>query len=304
LREKRRKRLATRSLNPSQEPNPEGNRLIAPPMGEAGWVPDPQVTPVLTHYLFTPARALGNDQEQQHEHMSRIGEIEGGFRMRGKEVTRLEAFSDTVFGFAPTLLVVSLDAPRTFRDLTSAMRGFPAFAICFLFLALIWNGHYKFCRRYGLDDGMSRFLTCVMLFVVLFYVYPLKFLFTMSINSMLFGSSAFTSAAITKSQFANLMTIYGLGFAAVYFTLTMLYLHAWKLREQLELTAFEISETQYQIKRLLVLVSFGLLAAGLARFVQGSGLVYALIWPGMRILRAVHNRGVGKHKTGESPSIA
>lgn len=81
--------------------------------------------------------------------------------MRGGEITRLESFSDAVFGFALTLLVVSLDAPRTFDDLVGTMRGFPSFAICFLFLALIWNTHYKFCRRYGLDDGTTRFLTPV-----------------------------------------------------------------------------------------------------------------------------------------------
>ena len=69
-----------------------------------------------------------------------------GFRLRGREVTRLESFSDAVFGFALTLLVVSLDVPRTFDDLATTMRGFPSFAVCFLFLALIWNGHYKFCR--------------------------------------------------------------------------------------------------------------------------------------------------------------
>ena len=105
-----------------------------------------------------------------------------GFRLRGREVTRLESFSDAVFGFALTLLVVSLDVPKSFDDLVATMRGFPAFALCFLLLALIWNGHYKFCRRYGLDDGTARFLTCVMLFLVLFYVYPLKFLFNFSIT--------------------------------------------------------------------------------------------------------------------------
>src|ERR1041385_4743100 len=67
-----------------------------------------------------------------------------GFRLRGREVTRLESFSDAVFGFALTLLVVSLDVPKSFDDLLTTMRGFPAFAVCFLLLALIWNGHYKF----------------------------------------------------------------------------------------------------------------------------------------------------------------
>jgi hypothetical protein len=58
-----------------------------------------------------------------------------GFRLRGNEVTRLESVSDPVFGFALTL--VSLDVPKSFDDLVGTMRGFPAFAICFLLLALI-----------------------------------------------------------------------------------------------------------------------------------------------------------------------
>ena len=60
-----------------------------------------------------------------------------GFRLRGNEVTRLESFSDAVFGFALTLLVVSLDVPKSFDDLVDTKRGFTAFAICFLLLALI-----------------------------------------------------------------------------------------------------------------------------------------------------------------------
>src|SRR2546423_13098242 len=130
-----------------------------------------------------------------------------GFRLRGREVTRLESFSDAVFGFALTLLVVSLDVPKSFADLMNTMRGFPAFAVCFLLLALIWNAHYKFCRRYGLDDGTARFLTCVMLFLVLFYVYPLKFLFNVSITGLLFGAG--TPVSMTGSQLPMLLMIYG-----------------------------------------------------------------------------------------------
>ena len=224
--------------------------------------------------------------------MKNLPRSEEGFRLRGTEVTRLESFSDAVFGFALTLLVVSLDVPKTFADLVATMRGFPAFALCFLFLALIWNGHYKFCRRFGLDDGTCRFLTCVMLFLVLFYVYPLKFLFNFSITSLLVqGSSG--SEVMTRSQFGTLLVIYGLGFAAVYLAMTLLYLHAYRLREELELTELEKFDTRYHIARLLTLVVVGLVAAVLAciPIVRNvSTLVYMLLFPILRTSRSIHRR--------------
>src|SRR5689334_10976860 len=175
-------------------------------------------------------------------HLSRSPDMIG-FRLRGQEVTRLESFADAVFGFALTLLVVSLDVPKTFADLATTMRGFPAFAVCFVLLALIWNGHYKYCRRYGLDDGTARFLTCVLLFVVLFYVYPLKFLFNMSVTN-LFIENRNPAAVMTGHQFSILLMIYGLGFSAVYLASTLLYLHAYHLRDVLELNELEKFDTR------------------------------------------------------------
>ena len=215
-----------------------------------------------------------------------------GFRLRGGEVTRLESFSDAVFGFALTLLVVSLDVPKSFNDLVTTMRGFPAFAVCFLFLALIWNGHYKFCRRYGLDDGTARFLTCVMLFLVLFFVYPLKFLFNISVTGLVFGNSG-QPLSMTRSQYSTLLVIYGLGFAAVYLALTLLYLHAWRLRDALQLNELERFDTLYQIFRLLTLAGFGVIAAIVAcipALRYWSTLVYLLLFPILRISRLMHRR--------------
>jgi hypothetical protein len=42
------------------------------------------------------------------------------FRWRAGEITRLEAFCDVVFGFALTLLVVSLEVPRNYAELIAA----------------------------------------------------------------------------------------------------------------------------------------------------------------------------------------
>ena len=86
------------------------------------------------------------------------------FRWRAGEITRLEAFCDVVFGFALTLLVVSLEVPRTYAELMAAIRGFVPFAACFAQLVLIWRGHYRFSRRYGLEDPYTVFLNVVLLF--------------------------------------------------------------------------------------------------------------------------------------------
>src|SRR3982751_30202 len=99
----------------------------------------------------------------------RIG-TEERFFWRGQEVLRIEGFSDGVFAFAVTLLVVSLQVPNTFDELLATMRGFFAFAICFWMLFVVWYEHYKFFRRYGLKDNLTMQLSAVLLFVVLFYV--------------------------------------------------------------------------------------------------------------------------------------
>ena len=74
------------------------------------------------------------------------------FRWRSEEISRIEGLSDAVFGFAITLLVVSLEVPKTFRELASTMSGFGAFAISFALLFLVWYNQHKFFRRYGLQD--------------------------------------------------------------------------------------------------------------------------------------------------------
>src|SRR5215831_14403615 len=109
---------------------------------------------------------------------------EKNFRWRGGEITRLESFTDAVFAFAVTLLVVSLEVPHTFAELVAAMKGFVAFALCFLILMQTWYFHYKFSRRYGLQTVYTIFLTAVLIFVVLFYVYPLKFMFTLAVGGL------------------------------------------------------------------------------------------------------------------------
>lgn len=217
-----------------------------------------------------------------------------GFRMRGHEITRLESFSDAVFAFALTLLVVSLEVPKSFAELFNTMRGFVAFGVCFAILARIWNAHYVYCRRFGLDDGFVRFLTCVLLFIVLLYVYPLKFLFTLFINKMLLGIET-GQPQITSDQAATLFVIYGVGFCAVHIALAFLYLRAYRLRDDLDLNALERLSTRWEIYGLLCKMGIGLISAGLAiilhaRDVVWAGFVYFSLFAIMRVHGSLHSR--------------
>ena len=83
--------------------------------------------------------------------------------------------------------MVSLEVPRTYTELVVAMKGFFAFAICFTILVQVWYYHYIYSRRYGLQTTYTIVLNAVLLFVVLFYVYPLKFLFTLVVGGLTNG---------------------------------------------------------------------------------------------------------------------
>ena len=175
------------------------------------------------------------------------------FKLRGDEMNRIEAVSDVVFGFALTLLVVSLQVPRTYADLIGTMHGFPAFALAFAALMVVWARHYYFFRYYGLDDPATIVLNTLLLFVVLFYVYPLKFLCHVWLAPLTGMAMRITDAqGVTRLVMAygdtrGLMLIFGSGFTAVYLAFAALYRHAWRMREVLHLSAFEIAHTRTSV---------------------------------------------------------
>ena len=179
-----------------------------------------------------------------------------------REVSRVEGFSDAVFAFAVTLLVVSLEVPKTFHDLMLTMRGFPAFAVSFALLFQIWWRHYRFFRNYDLEDAYVITLTGLLLFVVLFFVYPLKFLWSVLFSQV--GRGGVTDEVLTRAQVPMLFVIYGAGVVAAYGILAALYAHAYARRADLELTPIEIVDTRVEIYRNVALAGIGLLSMAIA----------------------------------------
>lgn len=211
-------------------------------------------------------------------------------RWRGHEVTRIEAFSDAVFAFGVTLLIVALEVPKNYEELMESMTQFFPFAICFFILFLIWRSQNIFFRRYGLHDNLTLALNGALLFVTLFFVYPLKFLWTGLITNGIHID--------TIGQARNLFYIYSGGFTVIYLLFTLMYHNAWRKREFLSLTAEEIFETRTQVYMQLAIASGGIYSLILASlpypFIQFSGIVYFLIWPMAMLVRKYRDRSYYK----------
>lgn len=185
-----------------------------------------------------------------------------GFRLRGAAMSRIDGFSDVVFGFALTLIVVSLEVPKTFDEMERLLRGFIPFGICFVFLMMVWMTHFRFFRRFGLHDLATIVINAALLFTILFYVYPLKFLFTIATVG---GSEpGKDSVSMTAHQGFELMVLYGGGFSAIYFLLMLLNLNAWRHRKELDLNPLELLILKSETCDLAGVMLIGLLSCAVA----------------------------------------
>lgn len=203
-------------------------------------------------------------------------------RWRSHEPTRLETFSDAVFAFAVTLIIVSLEVPKSFDELFETMKGFVAFGACFAILFLVWNSQNIFFRRFGIVDAYTTALNGILLFVVLTYTYPLKFLFTLVFSSNSYVSHGQKLTMISDAQLPTLFYIYNTGYIAIYLLFYLMYRHAQGHAEKLELTTYELFETRSMMYINLLNVLIGIIAILTtfllpANLIGASGYTYFLI---------------------------
>src|SRR5213592_2397910 len=136
----------------------------------------------------------------------------GGFRLRGMEITRLETFIDAVFAFAITMLgIAAQQIPDDIETLLAAFKNVPVFIASIIVLGIFWRGHWLWSRRYGLEDGISIFISWAMIVTILIYMYPLKAIFSSMWFLLSGGRVGHTLGAHSESQARALFAVFALG---------------------------------------------------------------------------------------------
>ncbi|MEM1358948.1 MAG: hypothetical protein AAGF89_12155, partial [Bacteroidota bacterium] len=139
----------------------------------------------------------------------------------------------------------------------------------FFALVMIWQTHYNFFRRTDYVDVWVIVLNMLMLFLVLFYVYPLKFL-----ANLAFGKGSIRSGV----EMGELFVLYSLGFGAIFLCLSLLYLYAGRKQ------GGYVPELNFWGRHFLIFVAIAMLSVLLAYLGIGlrwglPGFVYMLLGP-------------------------
>jgi len=210
------------------------------------------------------------------------------------EMTRLETFIDAAFAFAVTMMVIGgQQIPTDIETLLNAFKNVPAFVTSTLVLGIFWRGHWKWSRRYGLEDGVSILISWAMLMTILIYIYPLKIVFDAMwylLSNHRFGR---TITAQTTEQVRELFAIYALGFIAIALQVLLLNLRAWQLREPLRLDARERAIALAEVGGWCVPVGIGLTSLVLALTMPPDKIAWSgWVYFSLAILMRIYSRFV------------
>jgi len=208
---------------------------------------------------------------------------------RGEVASRLDNLTDAVFGIAITLLIFNQVNPNSFADLLSFTKTLPAFLMSISFVLLIWREHQRYSLVYSLEDSYIALYNTFFIALVIFYVYPLRFL-SLFLTNLFFDTHI--DVNISGEQVPDLMVYYGLAAFALYFLLFLFYLRAFRDRQNLELSSYETFYTRYQLIKMGIMFSVPLISVAVTLILQhysifaaslGGGLTYWLYTPAMII---------------------
>ncbi|GMN09243.1 hypothetical protein MTsPCn9_03010 [Croceitalea sp. MTPC9] len=185
-------------------------------------------------------------------------------------ISRIEAFSDAVFAFAATLMVVSFDTDQDFLLVQAKTTSFITFGVSFFVLVGLWSVHYNFFRRTNYMDNWIIALNAILLFVVLYYVFPLKSLLDTWVGKK----------GLSLDDFSSLFQLYSLGFLLIFLCLSLMYLRAYKKTKSIESSL----KLLFYTRHFAIYVFVAFLSIVTAKFQIGlryalPGIIYAILGP-------------------------
>lgn len=185
-------------------------------------------------------------------------------------ISRIEAFSDGVFAFAATLLFVSVGNEQSSSVLKIDWKDFIGFGVSFFVLVGLWSVHYNFFRRTNYMDNWIIALNSVLLFVVLYYIFPLKSLL----------DTWFNGQGISLESFSSLFQLYSLGFLLIFGCISLMYLRAYKKTKSVNRGI----ELLFYTRHFGIYVMVAVLSMAIAKLKLGlvfalPGLIYSLLGP-------------------------
>jgi len=197
---------------------------------------------------------------------------------RGRQTTRLETFVDAAFAFALTMLVVSVDTvPQSFEELVVAIKRVPAFAASFLITVMFWLGHYRWSRRYGIEDTGSVVLSLMLVFLVLVFLYPLRLMMSGALQAM---SGGFLPGEIEITRIVHLQflfVLYGVAFMLMSGVLLLLYARVLRMQLEPSLSAEDRAVAGVEVQAWGILASMGAASALLALLLPPKLIGFA-VW--------------------------
>ncbi len=185
-------------------------------------------------------------------------------------ISRIEAFSDGVFAFAATLLVVSVGNEQSSSVLKIDWKDFIGFGVSFFVLVALWSVHYNFFRRTKYMDNLIIALNAILLFVVLYYIFPLKSLL----------DSWFSGRGLNLDNFSSLFQLYSLGFFLIFGCFSLMYFRAYQKTKSVEKSI----PLLFYSRHFAIYVFVALLSMVIAKMQIGlvfalPGLIYVLLGP-------------------------
>ena len=242
--------------------------------------------------MSTHASAGKQWTEKELDHLT----VEGVFRLRGAESTRLDTFIDAAFAFVLTLLVISFDdIPSNFPEMLTAVKRIPGFAASFAILMWFWLQHRLWSRWYGLENPRTILLSLIFIFAMLVFVYPLRMLFEGLFSSITGGYLSTTYTIETYFEIRMIFVFYSVGFLAMSIIVSQLFLAAMHSSSSLALNPIELQETKNRMQAWAIAATFGILSILLAlflpvRWVEAAGHIYFALIPAMFVPRYLARR--------------